>query len=99
MVFPKEVVDSRPPELYYLFYWKKKTHAEDTWESVKKVFYLRQPFKKYYFKNSEKPTVTSSPINKSALPPLMATCLSTKIALFLLPVTHSSLRKYFLIHN
>lgn len=37
MVFAKEAVDGKPLGLYYLIHWKKETHIEDTWESVKGV--------------------------------------------------------------
>ena len=30
MIFAEEAVDGRPPGLYYLIHWKRKTHAEDT---------------------------------------------------------------------
>ncbi len=29
MVFSEEATDNRPPRLYYLIQWKKKTYAED----------------------------------------------------------------------
>lgn len=47
IVFAKEAVNSRPQELYYLIYGKRKTHAKDTWETVKEVFYLQPLLKKY----------------------------------------------------
>lgn len=30
IVFAKEIVDDRLPELYYLIHWKRETHVKDT---------------------------------------------------------------------
>lgn len=41
IVFAKEATDSRPSKLYFLIYQKRETHAEDIWELVKGIFYLK----------------------------------------------------------
>lgn len=81
MIFAKEAIDSRPPRLYYLIYQKRKTHAKDTQELIKKISYLRELFKKYHMKNSDKPTATSILVDKNALFFLIAICLEAKIVL------------------
>ena len=99
MIIAKEAIDRRPPGLYYLIYWKKKTHAEDTWESVKRVFHLRQLLKKNHTKNPKKPITTSLPIDKGAPPSLMAICSRAKVAPYILTLTCSLTCKYLLTHN
>ena len=79
MVFVKEAIDSKPLGLYYLIYWKGETHAEDTWEPVEGISHLQRLLKKYHGKNSDKSTATSLPVDKKALPPLMAARSGTKI--------------------
>ena len=72
MIFAEKAVNSRPPRLYYLIYWKGETYSEDTWEPIETVFHLRQLLKKYHSENPEKPTAASPSIDKGAPPSLMA---------------------------
>ena len=90
MVFAEEAIDGRPPRLYYLIHWKRETHREDTWEPMEGVAHLRQLLKSYHAKNSNKPTATSSPIDKSALPPPMAARSGAKMAPTLPKHNHST---------
>lgn len=41
IVFAKEATDSRSSRLYFLIYQKRETYAEDIWEPVKGIFYLK----------------------------------------------------------
>ena len=95
LIFAKEAIDSKPPGLYYLIHWKRETHAEDTWESVKEISHLRRLLKKYYSKNPDKPTATSPPVDKGALPLPMAACSGTKIAPFTPALICSPICKHF----
>ena len=99
MIFAKEAIDNRPPGLYYLIYWKGETHAKDTWEPVKEVFYLRRLLKKNHTENPKKPAAASPPIDKGALPPLITICSGTKVAPHTPTLTRSSMRKYLPTHN
>ena len=72
MVFAEEAIDGKPPWLYYLIQWKGKTHTEDIWKPVEGVTHLQQLLKSYHAKNPDKPTNTSSPIDKDTLSPPMA---------------------------
>ena len=70
MIFAEEATDGRPPRFYYLIHWKIKTHAEDTWERVEGICYLRRLLKKYHAENPDKPAATSPPLDREALPHL-----------------------------
>ncbi len=94
MVFVEEAIDSRPPGLYYIIYWKKTTHVEDIWKPVKGIAHLQRLLKKYHAKNPKKPTVKSPPVDKNASLPLMAARSKAKVAPLTLALIRSLTRNH-----
>lgn len=79
-IFAKKAIDDRLPKLYYLIHQKGEIYAKNTQEPIKEIAHLRQLLKKYYIKNSDKPTATFPPINKGALPLPMTAQFGAKVA-------------------
>lgn len=60
---------------------------------------MRRLLKKYYGNNPDKLTTTSPPVDKGALPPLMAAQLGAEITLFTSALFSSFTHKHLRVHK